>query len=387
MKILIISDYYQFGGAEIYAQNLISGLIQSGISVKCLCFDPQLSLYVDDHNEVYGSISVSRLARKMGKFFCVPSIKRQIQSLIKKEQFDVIILNHEYLFCFSVLKAVKKCKVINIIHDYRPICHNSNCLFDNGEICSGYKENNCYKKCGLKYSKLHIFFKRILAKKMEWTIQKTIYLNIAPSQNLTDSCMKYGYKCICINNPIDFTLNNINIEEKKRNYFLYVGAINRDKGILKLCTQIVDIDNIHLSIVGNVSLEYRKEFKTLCTNPHIEYMGSIQHEDVLKLMRSVFCIIVPSLWSENYPTVILEAFAAGTLVLGSNRGGIKELLANQRGVLYDPLSTEDLHQKINFIKKIHDEEYKRMVNNGQRYLKEHNTLNAYIQNIVNICKE
>lgn len=382
MKALIICDYYEFGGAEIYVQNLIRGLKLHGDEVKCICFDLNTESNVDSN--IFETIRISKAARRVGKYLYIPTIKTQVRKIVVREDPDIIILNHEYEFCFSVLKAVKGYKVINVIHDYRPICHNANCLFDNDEVCSGYKENNCYKNCGSRYTNLHIFLKRLLTRKIENNIQKVVSLSIAPSQMLADACNRYGYRCICINNPTDFAIDHLNAKYKDKLEFLYVGRINRDKGILKLCKQIEKYENIHFKIIGGVEKKYEDIFKSLSEKDHIEYLGNIPHKEIHKWMKHAFCVIIPSLWVENYPTVVLEAFAAGTLVLGSNRGGIKEMLDEGRGVIYDPLSEEDLYKKLNEIQNTEFYQYETMVRNGQEYLRTNNTLAIYIERLRSI---
>lgn len=51
-------------------------------------------------------------------------------------------------------------------------------------------------------------------------------------------------------------------------------------------------------------------------------------EGVVEAMRSVDLVAVPSQWLETGPLVVLEAFAAGTPVLGSRLGGIAELVTD-----------------------------------------------------------
>ena len=53
------------------------------------------------------------------------------------------------------------------------------------------------------------------------------------------------------------------------------------------------------------------------------------------------CLAVPSQWMETGPLVVLEAFAAGIPVIGSNLGGIAELVEHEKnGLLVEPASIE-----------------------------------------------
>ena len=66
-------------------------------------------------------------------------------------------------------------------------------------------------------------------------------------------------------------------------------------------------------------------------------------------MQSYDLAVVPSIWFETGPLTILEAFAAGIPVAGTNLGGIKELLKDQAGCFLlssDPLAWKNLFLNI-----------------------------------------
>ncbi|MCW5717123.1 MAG: glycosyltransferase [Bauldia sp.] len=60
----------------------------------------------------------------------------------------------------------------------------------------------------------------------------------------------------------------------------------------------------------------------------IRLNDTLPPEGVVAAMRSLDLVAVPSRWLETGPLVVLEAFAAGTPVLGSRLGGIAELVAD-----------------------------------------------------------
>ena len=67
------------------------------------------------------------------------------------------------------------------------------------------------------------------------------------------------------------------------------------------------------------------------------------------LFRARF-VVVPSTWHENFPYVILQSFAAGKAVLGSDRGGIPELIEHGRsGFIYTALDHRSLADYINIL--------------------------------------
>jgi glycosyltransferase involved in cell wall biosynthesis len=60
--------------------------------------------------------------------------------------------------------------------------------------------------------------------------------------------------------------------------------------------------------------------------PSIRFRAPLPPAEVPEFLRSIDVLAVPSQWMETGPLVVLEAFAAGTPVLGSNLGGIRELV-------------------------------------------------------------
>jgi glycosyltransferase involved in cell wall biosynthesis len=64
---------------------------------------------------------------------------------------------------------------------------------------------------------------------------------------------------------------------------------------------------------------------------------------VAEILSRIDALIVPSLWLENSPLVIHEAFLAGVPVIGARMGGIPDLVQDGvNGLLYDAWSASDL---------------------------------------------
>jgi len=58
-------------------------------------------------------------------------------------------------------------------------------------------------------------------------------------------------------------------------------------------------------------------------------------------------VVMPSLWYENSPNIILECFAHRTPVIASNLGGMAELVQHdENGLLFSPGNTQDLANQI-----------------------------------------
>ena len=68
----------------------------------------------------------------------------------------------------------------------------------------------------------------------------------------------------------------------------------------------------------------------------IRFLPPVPNERVVSLLAGYHLLAVPSRWMETGPLVVLEAFAAGTPVVGSKLGGISEWVRHgENGLLVD----------------------------------------------------
>ena len=139
---------------------------------------------------------------------------------------------------------------------------------------------------------------------------------------------------------------------------LFVGRFAREKGVLELVRAFSNVGKSYpearLVIVGTTGFgrhaetAYVKEVRaqaaeiaeTRCGK--VEFVGYVHHDSGLPgyfQRATVFCC--PSLFQEPFGLVNAEAMACATPVIGSERGGIPEVLGDT-GVLVDPEDTDAL---------------------------------------------
>jgi glycosyltransferase involved in cell wall biosynthesis len=108
-----------------------------------------------------------------------------------------------------------------------------------------------------------------------------------------------------------------------------VGQLAEHKGIESLLTAFVSLlpgIEARLEIVGSGAQEILVR-EAVTKHEQISYLGKLPNTQVHELMKTADCLVIPSLVYENSPTVILEAWNNNLAVIGSNLGGIAELLA------------------------------------------------------------
>ena len=72
--------------------------------------------------------------------------------------------------------------------------------------------------------------------------------------------------------------------------------------------------------------EYQARLVQLARDAGAELRGALDRDGVARTLRRLDLLVVPSLWFENQPLVILEALAAGTPLAVSDLGGMAELV-------------------------------------------------------------
>ncbi len=121
---------------------------------------------------------------------------------------------------------------------------------------------------------------------------------------------------------------------------VYVGRISPEKGLHLLLKALRTIDErkVVLSIYGQTTdMEYFKKCLQFCKEKsNIKWCGTVDSKGVMKIISNFDFLIVPSIVTEMSPLIILEAFAVGVPVIGSNSGGIAEAInQGENGFLFE----------------------------------------------------
>lgn len=126
---------------------------------------------------------------------------------------------------------------------------------------------------------------------------------------------------------------------------VYLGRIDPIKGLEKVIGALreMPLAEIELNIYGTVqpgNERYKQHLLNLAEgDSRIRFQPSVPRSEIYKTLAEHHFLVVPSQVCETGPLVVLEAFAAGVPVIGSNLGGIAELVDHQKsGLLVDPFS-------------------------------------------------
>jgi glycosyltransferase involved in cell wall biosynthesis len=128
----------------------------------------------------------------------------------------------------------------------------------------------------------------------------------------------------------------------------FLGRLDPTKGVdvmlraLRLLPELSVEFHIYGIVQGDHSQAYGKELEAIARDDlRVSFLPPIPSDGVVPILAKYHLLAVPSQWLETGPLVVLEAFAAGTPVIGSNLGGIRELVRHEvDGLLVEPGSVE-----------------------------------------------
>lgn len=119
----------------------------------------------------------------------------------------------------------------------------------------------------------------------------------------------------------------------QRPFFLFVGRLEKIKGVQVLLEQFSHFKEADLIIVG--SGNYEATLKDLALGmEHVHFLGRMSSARLSEYYRQAVAVIVPSLCYETFGLVPLEAFSTATPVIVNNIGALPEVIKDGGGIAY-----------------------------------------------------
>lgn len=126
---------------------------------------------------------------------------------------------------------------------------------------------------------------------------------------------------------------------RERPYFLFVGRLERLKGVQVLVEAFRSYREADLLIVGEG--EYRAELERLAVGlDHVHFLGRVHPSELPPLYAGAVSLLVPSIGYEVFGIVILEAFAQRTPAIVHDLGALPEVVQEAGGGLVYRTPTE-----------------------------------------------
>jgi glycosyltransferase involved in cell wall biosynthesis len=316
MKILIIHNFYKIDGGENKRVNEDMLLYQNS--------DHEVVLYSKDNNQNF-FINIFYMLFSIFN----PLVYFQVKKILKKFNPEVIhVHNTWYKIGTAAYFAINKssAKKIQSLHNLRFFCANAFMIRDGNEcqLCLKSKwysfKYKCYKnRLFSGISSANSF----LLKKLK-VFNSNEYYFFSPNKYFTELTKKY------FNIGDNFILgfpnytNDYHIFEKKEvdtpdNFLLIVGRDSSEKGFKQFIENWDKIETNYslVTMSSNENLHIGRKNLTV--------LNGITDENLAYLYNKCIAVVVPSIWKEGFPRVIIEALSVNKPLLVSDLVEIADL--------------------------------------------------------------
>lgn len=406
MKVLQINNcHYRRGGADIVYLNMAEMLRKNGHEVVFFSIKDEKNIKTDDEKyfidkKVEADANLKSKFKNLIHYFYNKQAAKNIERLIEIEKPDIAHIHLIYGgITPSILKILKRKKVpaIHTIHDYRLICPAYTYLNRFGDVCELCGKNSYYLCAINKCSKgnfaeslimtLEMYFRNIFfnaAKYFDGLIyvsdfSRNKHLHFKPGLQNVRSIVLYNYEKEHINSEI----------VSKEDYFLYFGRISKEKGLITLLSAFKDLPDKKLKVLGSgPQINDLKKFIEANNLKNVELMGYKFGKELKELISKAYFVVLPSEWYENNPLTIIESYNLGTPVIGSNAGGIPEIIKDEiTGYIFESRNPEHLLEKLKKAISLSNESYLDLHKNSLKFANENFNEKKYYTKLINFYSE
>ncbi len=406
MRILVCSAfYYPRGGAEVCALALESLLASKGHEVISFSmqhpnnlpspYSQYFTSYIN-YPELLQNVSPANVYKATERIIFSRETRDKLTQLIEDTKPDLAHVHnvgHELSPSALFALAEAKIPVVATVHDFGLLCPNSSFL-SHGQLCERCKDAQFYqvvlrrcKRNSLPASMLACLgaYTHYLLK----TFQSKVNILIAPSAFLRRKMIDFGYPSNnIVHLPNTVNLSNFQPSENPGSYVLYFGRLSYEKGIYTLLDAMAQFQGMPLVIAGEGPLgDELKQYAGNKSLENVNFVGYQSGQALHDLIRGAAFVVVPSECYENAPFACIESMALGRAVIGSDIGGIPELIQdNISGLLFKPRDAGDLVDKMNSL-SAHPEWQIEMGKKGRSRVEAMFDSDSYYQNLMKIYSQ
>lgn len=341
MKILLVNMFYnEEGGAQKSTTLLAEQLVKEGHEVSVYSIDTDKAI-----NEQKNGVHVYR---RNTRTFNLNYIFNPQKNKLK----------HLFYKCFETYNKQAERNFEEVLNQVNPEVVHFNCLSGMSlSIIEMSKRRSIKTVLTLRdywlerpWGTKDNFLVKYMNQKLAPKVKKTLsYIDVvtAPSAFTLNHFVERGYFqpshqiCEVVENAVVFASDNLkeiidekrSLVHKKDTRFLFVGSILRQKGVFKMIEAFKKLSkypDVSLDIVGKGADSSQLE-KEIVSDSRIHYLGFKTTSELDNIYRSADILLVPSDWDEPFGRVVIEGNSNGLPVIGSNRGGIPEIIRTTGG--------------------------------------------------------
>lgn len=390
MNILVVNwAWYPTGGDWTYVENVVNIYRQQGHTVIPFSMKDERNLptayaeyFIDniDYKKVNKN-SISEGVKVVMKSIYSHEAIGKLAKLLEDVKIDFVHINviHHYITP-AILKILKQknIPIIWTLHEYTPICPDS-IFVSHGEICErcfGGKFYNCIThscKKGSYLASTVAALENYVHKYLNY--YKYVDYYVCPSVFQYEKYKQFGFfkdKLVQLYHGYDYTsIEQAKLVPKhdKERYIVFVGRLEKIKGIKTLLKAMLSNPGIKLKVVGSgLQEDELKAFKEDNHLNNVTFLGKKSKQEVLQIVNGAEFLICPSECYEVLGFTVVEAMALNKPVIGAAIGGIPEMVINNHtGLLFEPGNVKQLAGCIQLL-FANEELIERMGNNAYQHI-------------------
>lgn len=267
-----------------------------------------------------------------------------LESIIVKEKYDIVHVAHPFRCGSSCLHVAsnKQIPVLLTLTDFWAICPNIIAVTNNGQLCrSPEGGKKCITECFQNTDK------EIIVKRLEDIRQMFGMADYCTTSTQILKKIIHSNYPLCEMKVIRFGKNYSDIRKNSRVYSKdsqiavgFLSTLQPHKGahILIDAFNKIQQDNITLKIYGHYfdHHEYYRSLKNLTSLKKVQFCDAYKYEDFQQMLDDLDVVVVPSIWWENSPLVLLRSLAHNVPVIVSDLEGMTEIIKDdENGFVFD----------------------------------------------------
>ena len=274
----------------------------------------------------------------------------ELVGFLRQMQPDVVHVHHLLQLGIEVLPLIRRllpvAQIVMTLHDFYAICANDGQMCTpEGLLCHTASVDAC-RRCFGDRSATDFRLRDLGVRGAMQAVDRLV----APSAFLRDRFIAWGIEPARITvvrngQPAMPRIPARRAPDERRDRFGFFGHINAFKGATVALEASARLSNggvSHtLTVHGGTAFQTERTVSSfqaaLASAPDARHAGPYRREDLARLMAAVDWVVVPSIWWENAPLVIQEAFQQGRPVICSDVGGMAEAVRDEVDGLLFPV--------------------------------------------------
>lgn len=334
-RVLIVHNGYQHkGGEDTVVEAEVQLLRERGHAV---------ALFTRHNDDIHG---VSKLMLVANTFWA-SGVAAEFATELERFQPDVIHVHNTFPMISPAIywvAAKYHIPVVQTLHNFRLLCPQAMFLRE-GKVCEECMGaipwrgvvHGCYRNSKVQSAVLAgmVSLHRLLGT-WQHKVTRYIALNEFCRQKFINGGLPAA-RVVIKANFVDFPRPAVT----QRADFLFVGRLSAEKGV-DVLAQAARQTQVQIHVAGT-----GPEQGQLDQISNVQLLGALSTDDVRRRMSDSLALVLPSVWYENFPRTLVEAFGCGLPVIASRLGALAELVEDGvTGLLFNPGDAEDLADKL-----------------------------------------